>query len=134
MKSLAIRMNIKLGALEADGTSVRIICAYDRRPAGADAGVLDMLVADDLLSPYNTIGGNKGRFQFIFDRVITFDANQGEWNDMFFIKKTMKIGYEGNAGTVADVQKGNFLLMGLSRGNAAAISIDFGYMFKYVDD
>ncbi len=130
VKSLSMRFNIKLGALEADGTSVRLMIVYDRVPASANATITNMLVWDDMLSPYNTSPPYRGRFQFLADKVITFDSLQGEWNDTFFLKKDMKVGYNGNAGTVADVEFGNFLVVGMSRGNAAAIDID--YMFRLV--
>ncbi len=133
IQSLAMRFNVKLGALEADGAAVRIMIVYDRRPDGADAVITDMLNADDILAFYNTVGNSKGRFQFLADRVVDFSTTMGEWSDKFFIKRNFQIEYSGNVGTVADVDKGNFLVVGMSRGNAAAIDIDFGYMFKYID-
>lgn len=133
VRSLAMRFNVKLGALEADGTSVRLLVVYDRRPLGADAVVTNMLWADDILSLYNTAPEYRGRFQFLADRTIQFSAQEGEWNDKFFIRRNFTIEYNGNAGTVADVEKGNFLVVGLSRGNAAAIDIDFSFVFKFTD-
>ncbi len=135
VKSIAMKFNVKLTALEADGTTVRLMIVYDRDPEGADAVVTDMLFADNLLSSYKNVGSNKGRFQFLADRIITFDSVQGEWNDKFWLKKDLNIEYGlGNAGTVADLAKGNFLVVGMSKGNAAAINIDFSFKFMYTDN
>ncbi len=134
VKSLAMRIQIKLAALEADGTSVRLLVVYDRRPLGADATIIQMLNSDGITSLYNTNGPVKGRFQFLADRTITFSSTEGEWNDKFYMKKDLIIEYDGNAGTIADVEKGNFLICGLGRGNAAAIDIFFSFIMRYTDD
>ncbi len=135
IKSLSMRFNVKLGALEADGTSVRLLIVYDRTPNGADAGATTMLTSDSILSGYKTIGtAQGGRFQFLADKTVDFSSTEGEWNDKLFIKKNLQIHYSGNAGTVADVTRGNFLVIGMSRGNAAAIDIDFGFVFRWTED
>lgn len=134
VKTLAMRFNIKLTALEADGVSVRLIVAVDRRPAGQNAAITDMLVSDSLLSPYNTVGDAKGRFQFLMDKTMDFSAQEGEKCGKFFLKRNLNIEYSTNAGTVADVQKNNFLCFALSKDNAAAIDVNYSYIFKYTDD
>ncbi len=134
IQSLSMRFNIKLAALEADGVSVRLLVVYDRLPSGADAGVTDMLTADSILAPYQILEPFRGRFQFLADRTIEFSANEGEFNDTLFIKRTFNVKYNGNAANVTDCEKGNFLVVGLSRGNAAAIDIDYSYRFRFTDD
>lgn len=134
VKSLALRINIALGALEATGCSVRIIIGYDRKPNGALPAITDILEADDLQAAYNTVGPNRGRFQFLTDRTIDFDSAQARWSDKFFLKKDLQVIYNGNAGTVADLDKGSIFIASLADGNAAAITVHWGYMIKFTDD
>lgn len=134
VKTLSLKFNVKLNALEADGTSLRLVLLWDRRPAGAQAAVTDIFEVDDMLTHYNVKGPNKGRFQFLFDRMITFDSVQGEWNDNYFIQRDFQVEFQGNAGTIADVEKGLFILAGFSKGNAAAITVNYGWRFRYTDD
>lgn len=134
LKSLSLKINVALGALEATGTSLRLMLVYDRKPNGNNALITDMLSADDLLAGYKVTGEDKGRFQFLFDRVIAFDSTQGKWNDTYYKRFNLNIEYNGNAGTVADVQRGNLMMVGLAKDNAAAIVIDYGFVIRYTDD
>jgi len=133
VKSLAMRININLTALETLGCSVKLMLVYDRRPNKANAGINNMLFSDDFLSAYNNEGNDRGRFQFLTDRIIGFDSTQAHWNDQFFMKKDLNIVYDGNAGTVADVDKGNLLIVALAKDNAAAITVDYSFNIKFVD-
>jgi len=93
-----------------------------------------MLEADSILAAYNTSDNNRGRFQFYADRTIQFGAQDGHWNDKFFKKLNLNIQYDdGNAGTVADVQYGNLMIVAGAVGNSAAIDVDYGFMIKYSD-
>lgn len=134
VRSLSIHLNVALGALEADGTSLRILIIIDRDPAGADCAFTDVLVSDDLLSSYNREGANRGRFQILTDKTVSFDAQQGKWNGRFFKKLNIPVRYSGNAGTVADVTKNHFLMLACARDNAAAITLDWGMRFMYTDE
>ena len=129
-----MRITIKLSALEALGTSVRLMLVYDRKPNGANATITDMLFQDEMRAPYNTVGQSKGRFQFLGDRIVSFDSEQAHWNDKFYMKKNLPVIYNGNAETVADVMKGNFLIVARADGNAAVINVDYSFMFKYTDN
>lgn len=133
IKSLAMRFNVKLGALEADGTCLRLMVVLDRRPAGANAAITDMLVADTVLSPYLTTGLSKGRFQFLMDKTMDFSAQEGEKSGKFFLKRNINVEFDANVGDITDVQKNNFLVVGLSKGNAAAITINYSFIFKFTD-
>ena len=134
VKSLALRFNVKLTAIEALGCSVRFIVAYDRQARGANPNVTNMLSNDDVLSNYQTIGADRGRFQFLADRTINFGIDDTNWSDSYFIKKDFNVIYDGDAGTVADVERGNFILLSLAEGNQAAIDVDFMFNFKLTDD
>lgn len=134
VKSLAMRFKIALTALETLGTTVRLLVVYDREPGGANATVTTMLNNDNVLSSYRTVGNAKGRFQFLADRTVTFGATDAHWEAKFFKQLNHKIVYNGNAGTVADLFRGNLMVMVLGSGNAAAIGITYGFNIKYTDD
>lgn len=134
VKSLAMRINVTLTALEADGTTVRLLLVYDRRPDGADAVLTDMLAFDDVKSNYQTSSDSRGRFQFLADRTITFNSIEAQWNDKYFIKRDFQTLYADNNGNVTDIERGNFLIVGLAEDCAAAINVDFGYTFRFTDD
>ena len=129
-----MKFRIGLSAIEAAGCLVRLLIVYDRHPDGADAAVTDMLTTNNYLSGYNVDGPMKGRFQFLTDINIAFQTNQLYWVNKFFFKKDLKVVYSGNTGDVTDVDRGNFMVIGIGVGNAAAININFGYVFKYTDD
>lgn len=134
VRRVSARVSIELTAIEALGTSVRIILVYDRRPEGAlPANITNCLATDSLLAPYQNQEAFRGRFRFLFDRTVSFDTNQTKWCDSWFIRKEMPINYGGNAGTVADIYKGHFFLISLARGNAAAVNVIYDLRWIYVD-
>lgn len=134
IKDLTVRGLIKLTALEATGTSVRVIFVYDRKPAGADAASSDVFTTDNQLnSGYNILGASKGRFQIFFDRTYSFSSVATQRSFKMYTQKTFPIVYNGNAGTVADLQRGNLLMMAMAEGNAAAINVDFGWRIRFTD-
>lgn len=135
LKSVSLKVSLKQTALEALGNSVRIMLVMDRKPAGAlPAGVTTVLGTDDILSHYNTEGASKGRFQFLFDRTISFDSEQGEWHDKWFMARDIKVLYSTDAGTIADVQRNNFFILALADNNTQGINLYWNVMFKFYDD
>lgn len=135
VQSLVIRFLIKLTALEAVGTAVRICVVKDIRPGGADATTANMFTTDNQInSGYVISGTNKGRFQFLMDKTYPFDSAQAQRAGKFFLKKDIEVDLSlGNAGTVADCAKNNFLILAMAEGNAAAINVDYGFRFRFVD-
>ncbi len=134
IKSISMRFNVDLAAMEANGTTVRLFLVWDKHPNGAAATVLDMMTTNSYLSGYNTVGANRGRFQFIADKYIDFGTTQGKWSDKFFMKKDLQVIYDGNAGTIADIEQGALLIMGMAANNAAAIDIFYQGNCKFTDD
>lgn len=132
--SIMVPVNIQLTGAEAQGCSVRIILVMDRRPGGADPGVTDVLTDDDILAPINRAPAVRGRFQVLFDRTISFSANICTWDDRFYKKTNILAKYEGNAGTVADLQAGHLVMLSGARGNAAAINVDWGFRILFTDE
>lgn len=134
IKSISCRLRIDLTALEALGTSVRVMLVYDRRPNGANAGFTDVLETDSILSPLNIKGNSRGRFQVVFDRTIDFTSTQAHWSDNFWKRMNLQVNYDGNAGTVADVDRGNFMMLTCAAGNAAAINVNWYIRMAFEDD
>ena len=134
MTKLAMRFNVKAGA-EADGCSARIIVLYDRRPAGAVPAVTDILESDHLVSLYTTDRASQGRFQVLADRTFAMQALTAgsERNLKLFVRKTMPVLYEGNAGTIADIQRGSLYTLGVGFGNAQAIVIKYSWNMSFTD-
>lgn len=134
--NLSMRFNIRLSAIEALGTNVRLIICYDRKPAGADATAANiMATANNILDPYNWGQDYRGRFQILYDKTIPFTISQGQKAGKAFFKGPMNIKYnEGNAGNVTDLVKGNFLILAGAKGNAAAIDVDYAFTYRYTDD
>lgn len=132
--SLAMRWLIKVGNELAP---IRLVICYDRRPLGADATSSDLFVTDNQInSGYFKYGTNKGRFQVLLDK--TYSTSQlvtasSRIADKMYWKGALNVDYSGNAGTVADLDKGNFLIMAMSEGNGVAIDIDYGYSFRFTD-
>lgn len=134
IKDIVCRGLIKLTALEAVGTTVRVVFVYDRKPAGADTTSANVFTTDNQVnSGYNIIGANKGRFQIFFDKTFSFTSTSTQRAFKFFSKRNFPIVYNGNAGTVADLQKGNLLMMACAEANAAAINVDFGWRIRFTD-
>ncbi len=135
VKSLMMKFNVTCSSLEADGATVRIIVCYDRRPNGADAATGNVLLTNSYLAPYNTVGNDKGRFQIIADRLITFDTVQMQWNDTLFVKKNLNVIYDDdNFGDVRDLAKGNFLIIAGATNVADEVDVNFTWKFRYEDN
>lgn len=130
---IACRVNIELTAVEALGCSVRIVLGLDRKPDGADPGITDCFTGDSLLAAYSVAGKNRGRFQFLFDKTIDFDTETLRWSGMWYGNKRYNITYDGNAGTVADIEKGHLFAAGFALGNAAAINTNWYVKMSFID-
>lgn len=135
VQSLAIRYIVKLTAVEATGCSVRLAVLYDRNPDGANATSADVFNTDNQLnSHYNTRQEYRGRFQILLDKTISFGTNALQRSGKSFFKGPMAVKFnENNNGNVTDLSKGNFLFMAMAEGNAAAINVDYGFIFRFTD-
>lgn len=134
VESLAIRFFIQPEALEALGTSVRLIFGIDRRPNGQDptAGSV-METTNEILSGYERSEEFRGRFQIIYDEYVDFDSTTGVRTGKLFFKKPIKVLYTGTNGNVLDMQKNHFFVMAGSKNNAAAINVRFSFRFIFTD-
>lgn len=134
VKSVALRILIKLSALEAIGTAVRLVVLLDRRPAGQDV-VTGTLFANNnqVNSMYKRDRENRGRFQFIHDKTYTFGSTNTTKAIKIFYNKEYDVLYELNNGNVGDVQKNNLLIFAMAETAVAAINIDYGYRFRWTD-
>lgn len=135
VESLAMRWQIKLTALEAIAGQVRLIIGIDRRPEGAVPATANIMALDNQINSLYSISEQyKGQFQILVDKMYNFDSAQGMKNGKFYMDKPIKVGYDdGNAGTVADLQRNNFFIMAMGDPATAAIDVDYSYKFKFTD-
>lgn len=134
--SLSMRWLIKLTAIEAVGTSIRLVIVFDRRPNGANTDSATVFETDNQInSGYQIYGVAKGRFQIVMDKTLSFSAVSTQRAGKLYIQPNFKHDYSlDNAGTVADLSKGNWLIMAMAEGNAAAINVDYGFRFRFTDN
>lgn len=135
VQSLAMRILIKLSAIEALGTTVRLVIFIDRKPAGAvPTSTMVMATDNQLNSGYNLTKGYVGRFRIIFDQTFSFGVDETMKAIKFYYQQPTHIEYTGDAGTIADLRKNSFSIMAMAEDNAAAINVDYGYSFRFTDE
>ncbi len=141
--SVSGRIEVVAAVTESEGTIVRVMYIYDRRPLGA------LAVAGDILQTAGAAITNslyqsqaaevRGRFQILYDhRFIVGGAGSigvsEQAFDKFFIKRTFKMEFNGNVGSVADIEKGNFILMCMSDGrHTAGMIVNYNIAYKFTD-
>lgn len=136
VQSLAMRCLVRLSALEAIGTSIRLCVFYDRRPAGADATAANVMAdAAELMSYYNPTNTVRGRFQILYDKTFAIHPQNTQKPVKMFFKGPMKVEYNANNnGDVTDLSKGNFIIMAKAEANVAVIDVDYSFIFRFTDD
>jgi len=134
VKSLMVKVQMKKTVLDALGSTIRLMIVYDRRPEGAEAAVTAMMAtANSVLAGYQIQTKYAGRFQFLTDRTIIMDSVEAQWMDSFFVKKDFKVEYnDTDGGTIADVEKGAFLIMAVGT-NADIVTVNYSYRFRFTD-
>jgi hypothetical protein len=135
IKSLFMRFVIKLSAVEALGTTVRLVVFYDRDPNGGDADSGDLMLSDNQInSPYSIDKEIVGRFKILLDKNITFDTTKTQAHGKLYSKGPLIVNYNNlNAGDVTDVERGNFLIMAMALDNAATIGVKYSWRFTFTD-
>lgn len=128
MEGLAIRARIALDPDETQPVSLRFMVVMDRRPAGAVFAGTDLLTVDTVLGLYNTEEENQGRFQVLLEKNIVLSPNgtENRFLKLYIPLKGIKASYNGNAGTVADLQKNHIAIGFWSYGNTQT-SVMNGY-------
>ncbi len=135
VESLTIKWTINHTVLPAIGDNIRLVIAMDRRPAGVDSDPAWLMNTDNQInSCYNIQEIQRGKFQVLMDEVVSFDSATGMKSGKAFFKGPWTIRYDdGNAGTVADLQKNNFMFMAMSSPAGAAIDVNYGFKFTFTD-
>lgn len=113
------------GAVTAESNHLRMILLYDKQPNGALPALTDVLTGGQTVNDLFNID-NRDRFSILKDKVWSFDpmiydsANGGyAWNrTCAYIKMYKKLNLEtifnaGTAGTSADVNSGNLIVLWL---------------------
>lgn len=135
MKDLAMRIQIKLSALETKGIQIRLILVYDREPNNANLGIPYIFKTNnDVTSLYTTDDKYLGRFQMLFDKIFNVKANETFKYMKFYTRYPFKIVYNANYGDVNDCVKGNFILAAMADHPVADIAVNYHFKFRFVDD
>lgn len=135
VNSIAFKGALKLADNETKGAYVRIMLVYDRRPNGAQATIGEVLHAGTPLALYNIDNEYRGRFQMLYDQIFNLNI-EGQAQGLFkgFIKRKMHVLYNGNAGTIADLQKGNIFFLVISSGNDQNLAMTGYVRLRYTDN
>lgn len=129
----------------ASSTRVRMILFWDRQPNGAAptvATLLDTSVASAFFAPYND--DYQKRYKILKDVTMDFNPNWGisagttqqNFGKTFHFKRRLarRVQYDGNAGTIADIQTNSLYILFLSFDDAEPMSIQGYTRFIFKDD
>lgn len=135
VKSLALRYSLNAAAAMPLGGLVRVCLVWDKRPQGVNPDGDDVFNSDTIYAGMNIVGMNRGRFIMIFDKIYEFQANEVRHMDSFYCKGNFQTEYNtGNAGTLADIDKGCFFLFAAGASNAQDVTINYGFRIRFTDD
>lgn len=134
VQNIAYRFSFKLADNETIGSIVRFMVIVDRKPAGAQAAITDVLTAAGVNNLMNL--SNRGRFQVIHDQVFTLNVNgnQYRYEKAFMNMKGMKVFYDGNNGDITDLQKNNIFGLFISGGNDQNLAVGGTIRVRFTDD
>lgn len=123
MKSLLVRVELRLAATSTGGGFLRYLVVYDRQSNAAAPAVTDILLADTESSPMNL--SNKDRFQILAEgttQVASANGNFCSTEINIYKKLDHPVQYNaGIAGTIADIQTGAvYILFAQSGGIGTA--------------
>jgi len=140
VKSVYVRGRVFAPTTMTGAASFRMIIFQDKQPNGALAAPLDLLLANEFLSPLNL--GNSKRFKVLADetldgRTISVDTVEGI-NFERYIKTNIDVGYVNGAGagTEADVLTNGIYAMVFFGGFGAGATAPTGklwFRIRYTD-
>ncbi len=137
IKCTTIYMNslIKIHA-SATNTTLRYIIFLDKQPNKANATAPDLFqdntVNDIMISPLNP--DNRFRFRILYNRLIKLSQEFPSKQIKFFKKLSIKVRYEGNAGTAADITSNNILVCLFSDEVTNDPTVTHSIKMQYVDN
>lgn len=135
MKSLSMRLTVAATAAEADGFLCRIAVVYDRRPAGNLCAWDTVFTSANINALIINEGQNRGRFQIIADRTLSFDGTKVFEQVSGYWRFNLQADYSLNQlGTIADIAKGSLVVMMLAANNGAQIDVDGIARVMYSDN
>ncbi len=140
INSISGRIQVAANIGEGEGHLIRVMFVYDRRPLGAAPAIADILENASVVGLYQSSDRKfAGRFQIFYDKTFiiggagSVGVSEVQF-DKFFIKRTLKMEFEGNAGDVTDIEKGNLLGIALSDArNTLTTIVTTRYAIKFTD-
>lgn len=134
LKSVSLRATISASAAEADGYMCRIAIVYDKRPAAAACTWASIFTPDTIDGLIVNEGASRGRFSIIADRTFIFDGTRVHNQLSGFWRLNKIADYSlGNAGTIADMNKGALWVLCKFAKNGAQIDVDGSARLIFTD-
>lgn len=137
IRSLAFRGSVYLSEAPAETTmtTFRILFVVDRTPNGATSTWTNVLHNASVYSFMNLDRQYKGRYQVIYDQTFHCPIDSDFKKEFKGFKKfNLVVGYNGNAGTVADIQKNHLFMMVQSTGNTQNAELEGFFRIRYTDE
>lgn len=121
----------------ATDTTVRVLLVQDKQPNGAGstlAGILEFpSITENIVSPLNLAG--KYRFRVLYDKIHRMSINGNRTvGGKKYKKLQMKVRYDGNAGTIADITTNSLALWIMSDEATNTPLIESSVRVRYVDN
>lgn len=134
-QSITIRGIARLADGETAGATVRLVLVWDRKPVGALPTWSNIFTGNQPFALYNIDPLYAGRFQVLSDETYDFtvDGQSHSSFKIFVPLKGKKVAYNGNLGTVADLQKGHIFLAMISSDNDQNLQVKWDSRFRFTD-
>lgn len=131
IKNVCLRYNVLQDLTSPNTTdTVRIMVFIDTETVGVTPGASDVLQSSSPFSHYNW--GNRGRFKYLYDEVITLNKVSKPQADVLVSIPIRQIcRYDGTGAT--DVQRNNVNLLYLCSAGSNQPSIQYNIRTKYMD-
>ncbi len=137
---ILLRYKLKLNSSATGGSSVRVMLIQDNQTNGAIFTAADILVntsgsgAAALISPL--VIDNKFRFRVLYSKLhnMNFEGRDIQSYQKIFNFKDLKIRYNGNAGTIADITSKSLVLLTVTDAATAQPRITAYVRVRFIDN
>lgn len=133
--TIAIRAHLALDPLSPTNyETIRILLVKDNQSNGVQALLTDVIQSNTVIA-LRTLGKSK-RFDVLVDRTVTLSSNRNPAQMTEIYKKyVFNPQFNGNTGTVADIQQGNLFLITMSTHSGAnPPTIVYNSRIRFIDN
>ncbi len=148
LEKLSIRWTAQGSAVATTTTGAfRFMIVYDKDTDEVAPTMLQMLVTDHMLAPYNTglvVGQerSRGRFKFLYDKIVDMPSDAIASADqladsvsgkLFLNLRHLRTAYTADTGGATDVTKGGLFMVAISLDNSETITFRFQGQLSFHD-